>query len=278
MSDQHTTERPARKRRNYALIVWLLAVAVLALIRYRSAFGPYKSFHVWLDGLGVAAWVRNSDTEVLLFLLGVVLWRVMRTLGKGKTKGLLGDLGLSRGLIKGIAVGGVFCIPILAIGVVRGLMLDGATFFEPKMIRIGFSGPFAEEWFFRGVLVLAMVRMVGVKFWTAAIVGALLFGLVHVQWTAEGFARGWPALLATGAGGVWFAWLANRWSRNLYVAITMHMLMNFVAPWYGGADHEMGNLYFEAGRAGTIALGTVLTIHPGLLRLNWAKDDRAASS
>lgn len=277
MSDEYTTKRAASKSRNGDLIVWLLAIAVLALIRYRSELGAYKSFHVWLDGLGVPGWVRNSDTDVLMVLLGVVVWFVMRSIGRSKTKGLLCDIGLRRGLMKGIVVGGIICIPILALGVVRGLMLDGVTFFEPKMIRIGFSGPLAEEWFFRGVLVLAMVRIVGVRFWTAAIVGAVLFGLVHVPWTAEGLARGWPALLVTGAGGVWFAWVANQWSRNLYVAITMHMLMNLAAPWYGGTDHAIGNLYFESGRVATITLGTVLTINPRLLRMSWAKCGCAGS-
>jgi membrane protease YdiL (CAAX protease family) len=278
MSDHYSTERPAKENRNGALIVWFLAIALLALIRYRSQPGAYKSFHVWMDGLGVPAWVRNSDTEVIMVLMGVALWILMRSMDRDKTKGLLSDIGLRCGLLKGIVVGGVFCIPIVALGVGCGLMRDGVTFFEPKMIRIGFTGPFAEEWFFRGVLVLAMVRIVGVKFWTAAIVSGVLFGLVHVQWSAEGLARGWPALLVTGAGGVWFAWLANRWSRNLYVPITMHMLMNLVAPWYGDTDMAMGSLYFEVGRAATITLGTVLTIHPGLLRMSWAKDGRAGAS
>ena len=277
MADEDTTEHAARKNRNGAFMVWLLATALLASIRYRGELGVYKSFHVWLAGLGAPGWLRNSDTELLMILLGVVLWNMMRFIGRGESQGLLCDIGLRCGAMKGIAVGGVICIPIVALGVVRGLMLDDVTFFAPKMIRVGFSGPIAEEWFFRGVLVLAMVRIVGVKFWTAAIVGTVFFGLVHVQWTAEGLAHGWPAFLMTGAGGVWFAWLANRWSRNLYVSITMHMLMNLAAPWYGATDHWMGNTYFVVGWATTIALGTVSTIYPGLLRMNWAKDERVWS-
>ncbi len=278
MTEDDTPEHAPRKNRSGALVVWLLAMALLAVVRYRGELGVYKSFHVWLAELGVPDWVRASDTEILWIVLGVGLWRIMRFVGPGESQGLLRDLGLRHGALKGIAVGGVICIPIIAVGIVRGLVLDDAASFPPKMIRIGFSAPIAEEWFFRGVLVLALVQLVGVKFWTATIVSAVFFGLVHVRWTADGIANGWPALLTTGAGGVWFAWLAHQWSRNLYVPITAHMLMNLAPRWYGATDHSMSNAYFVAGWSATIALGTVLTIRPGLLRMSWAKSKRVNSA
>ena len=110
------------------------------------------------------------------------------------------------------------------------------------------------------------MRLAGVSFWRTAIASGLLFGAVHVQWTADGLARGWPHGLVTLAGGIWYAWLARAWGRNLWVVVVAHALMNLSSPWYGG-----GGLWLEVGRAATIALGTVMTIRPDWLRMDWAR-------
>lgn len=274
MTNEHSADDVARRRSNASILIWLGAIAFFVFLKYRGEIGVYQSFHRWMADQGAVDWVRHSDQEVLTLLFGLALWVLMRSVGKGTTQGFLSDIGLHRGLVKGVAVGVFMCLPLLAFGVAQGLMQEGITFFKPEMIRLGFTGPFAEEWLFRGVLVLAMVRLVGTRFWTAAILGAVLFGVVHMQWTAEGILKTWPAFLVTGAGGVWYAWLARQWGRNLYVPITAHMLMNLAAPWYGGTDFAMGNLYFEFGRAATITLGTVMTINPGLVKMAWARGEK----
>ncbi len=103
------------------------------------------------------------------------------------------------------------CIVGLVI-VLLGAVTGGAISFEWPMVRIDVTGPFVEEWFFRGVL--AFVRLAGVSFWPTAIMSGVLFGMVHVQWTGDGFAQGWPHGLLTTAGGIWFAWLAREWGCN----------------------------------------------------------------
>jgi len=161
----------------------------------------------------------------------------------------------------------VICLPMLVLGATMGEVRV-----EPRMVRVAVVGPFVEEWFFRGVLVLAMVRLTGVSFWKAAIVSGVLFGAVHVNpWSADGLATQWPHLLVTGAGGVWFAWLALSWGRNLWLVATAHALMNLVAPWYVGDTGTVGShLAFEVARALTITLGTTMTIHPRWFRMEWA--------
>ena len=274
MTNEHSAERASRQHHIAAIIVWTCAIAMLVFLRYRGEIGLYQEFHKWMAEQGVAHWVRNMDSELLLILLGLVLCLLMRAVGKGKTQGFLSDLGLHRGLVKGATVGLVICTPILALGIVRGFMLDDVPFFDFEMIHLGLTAPFAEELLFRGVLVLAIVRLVGTRFWTAAVVGALLFGAMHLQWTVEGVRGGWPIVLVTGAGGVWYAWLARQWSRNLFVPIIVHMLMNLAAPWYGGTENAMGDPFFETGRAATIALGTIMTINPALFKMTWARHER----
>jgi membrane protease YdiL (CAAX protease family) len=277
MPTTNASDHGSSQQRSTAVGVWLCAIAILAAIRYRGEIGPYKSLHIWMNDAGLPSWVRNSDTELLLLLFGSGLYALLRRVGRHESRGFLSDIGLRTGVLKGVAAGVVICLPIVLYGLVRGLMQEGTVFLSPKMVRIGLTGPIVEEWFFRGILVLAMVRLARTRFWLAAIVGALLFGAVHVQWTAEGLARGWPAFLATGAGGVWFAWLARQWSWNLLVPITAHMLMNTAATWYGGTDHTMGNIHFEIGRAATITLGTVMAIHPGLFKMGWTTEPGAGS-
>jgi len=264
----------AERRKRFTLTtVWLAAIACLALVRYRGEVGFYRRLHVWAAESGMASWARNLDTEMWFVVLGVGIWGLMRYLGQGPrhSMGLLDDLGLKRGLWRGVAVGVAICLPMLALGAITGEVR-----FEPRMIRMGVIGPFVEEWFFRGVLVLALVRLTGVSFWAAAIVGGLLFGAVHVNpWSVDGFASGWPHLLVTGVGGVWFAWMARSWGRTLWVAVTAHALMNLASPWYRGETGAAGsNVAFEVGRALTIALGTTMTIHPRWFRMGWARDGR----
>ena len=76
----------------------------------------------------------------------------------------------------------------------------------------------------------------------------------------------------TGAGGLWFAWLATQWSRNLFVAMTAHMLMDRTGQWYAGSDHAGGSIWFEVGRAATITLGTFMTSFPRPFKMDWARE------
>jgi membrane protease YdiL (CAAX protease family) len=181
----------------------------------------------------------------------------------GHSAGLLGDLGLGGPVACGCIVGLVIALPMLLLAAVTG----GDIAFEWPMVRGVATGPFAEEWFFRGVLVLAFVRLAGVSFWPTAIVSGVLFGLVHVQWTGDGFAQGWPKGLFTTVGGIWFAWLAREWGRNLWVVIVAHGLMNLASLWYG-TDNA---IWHVIGSGTSIALGTVMTIRPAWLRMSWAR-------
>ena len=255
---------PPGKTRLFVASIWLAAIGVLVLLRYRDRIGLVRSFHVWMAESGVADWVRDSDNDVLWVVFGVGLWAWMKRGSGGLSAGLLGDLGLGGGVARGCIVGLVIGLPMLLLGAVMG----GAIAFEWPMVRIYVTGPFTEEWFYRGVLVLAFVRLAGVSFWPTAIVSGVLFGAVHVNpWTGDGFAQGWPHGLLTTAGGIWFAWLAREWGCNLWVVIVAHGLMNLSSPWYG-ADNAV---WHEIGRAATIALGTVMTIRPDWLRMSWAR-------
>jgi membrane protease YdiL (CAAX protease family) len=254
---------PPGKTRLFAASIWLATISVLVLLRYRGRIGLVRSFHEWLAESGAADWVRNSDNDVLFVAFGVGIWAWMKRGSRGRSAGLLGDVGLHGGVARGCIVGLLIGLPMLLLGAVTG----GAIAFEWPMVRIVATAPFAEEWFFRGMLVLAFVRLAGVSFWPTAIASGVLFGAVHVRWTGDGLAHGWPHGLVTTAGGIWYAWIAREWGRNLWVVIVLHGLMNLASPWYGPGNAA----WLEIGRGLTIALGTIMTIRPAWLRMGWAR-------
>lgn len=254
---------PPKKRRLFAASIWVAVIGALALLRYRGSIGWVRSYHIWMSEAGAADWARSLDNDLLLVVFGIGLWAWMKRCGEGRSAGMLADLGLRGGVARGCFVGLVIALPMLLLGPMTG----GAFLFKWSMVRIVAVAPFAEEWFFRGALVLAFVRLAGVSFWPAAIANGVAFGAVHVQWSADGIAQGWPHGLVTTAGGIWFAWLAREWGRNLWVVIVAHALMNLASPWYGTGNA----IWHEIGRGSTIALGTVMTIRPDWFGMDWAR-------
>ena len=243
---------PAPAPPNNALVarIWLATVGVLVFLRYRGEIGFIRAYHRWMIDHDVPRWARSFDVDIVLLLSGVALWAWLRK-GCGARSGLLNDLGVSRDVASGCLAGLVIGAPMLGLAAVVG-----SVSFEPRFVRIVLTGPFTEEWFFRGLLVLACVRLARVRFWPLAILGGVLFGAVHVQWTASGVASGWLHGFVTLAGGIWYAWLARVWGHNLWVPIVAHMTMNLSSPWYGPDN----GLWLEIGRLGTIALGTVWAV------------------
>jgi len=262
------SEPEARPRCRWTAAAWIAAAATLALLRYRGRIGVVRSLHAWIARQGVPDWARQLDNDLLLVAAGAACWLLMRRSGGGASQGLRCDLGLDRGFARGAAVGLVIAAPMLLLGALSG----GGFTADASLLRGAVVAPFAEEWFFRGVLVLACTRLCATRFWPTAVAGGILFGLGHVPWTPAGLAGGWATLLVTGAGGVWYAWLARAWSRNLFVAATTHGLMNLAWTWYAGTGGAAGGPWLaEAGRGAAIALGTVLTLRPGWFRMAWAR-------
>lgn len=149
----------------------------------------------------------------------------------------------------------------LTIGLMNGLQLDGDRLFQ-GVIR----APLIEESLWRGLLIAAAgavlipARKTPLAFWLLAIASSLTFGGWHIAWTGDALVTGWPTVLVTTIGGIWFAWLMQRWN-TLLIPIILHATMNLgweLAAQSGGAGG--GGLTMNLARAATIAMATWWTI------------------
>jgi len=147
--------------------------------------------------------------------------------------------------------------------VMRGGIPEDSTSPWPRVIRGVIRAPIMEEGLYRGLLVGVVASVIGwsgFRFWVNALIAAALFASVHVDWTVDAALRGWPTLLVTGLGGLWYAWLLARW-QSLWVPMILHAGMNLgwmLASASGGAGG--GGLAENLLRAGTIVIATLWTI------------------
>ena len=78
---------------------------------------------------------------------------------------------------------------------------------------------FGEELFYRAFLITRMVDVANVRPGAAILIAGIVFGAVH-------FAEGPVGILANASFGVFFGWVFVRSSRNLWITIIAHGLIN----------------------------------------------------
>lgn len=236
---------------------WPLAVVVglcvLALVQLRGQIPAYVDWYVWLCGLGVPQPIRTLDAPLLL-LLGAWLGARLAT-GRGRAVSVLG---LGRSLREGLGFGLLAGTPML----LQGWLGRSDVDLSLSTARAVVAMPFAEEVFFRGLLVFVPVAVGGCRFWTTAILAGLLFGSLHVAWDVPlPLSGGDLAVFAvTAAGGIWYAWLGRCFRWNLWPTIVLHGAMNAAWVIFGIADDAAGGLWPNVGRGLTIAAGTLLAL------------------
>jgi len=78
---------------------------------------------------------------------------------------------------------------------------------------------FGEELFYRAFLITRMVDVSNMRPGSAILVAGIIFGAVH-------FAEGPVGILANASFGIFFGWAYIRSSRNLWITIIGHGLIN----------------------------------------------------
>jgi uncharacterized protein len=192
-------------------------------------------FAVWtLWALLLVRYPALNEGGVLRAVIRVLVWIVPTCLFIRFVEGppVLGRLGLTLRWRKGVLFGLLgFLVLAAVVGVQHGSRLshfaipkDPATWMNAIL-----SAPIAEEVLFRGLVFRVLLERLAV--WSALVVSALLFALIHLPyWWLSGAAS--PAGLALRLGsifayGIFFA-LLYHWSGSLYAPIICHVLNNLI--------------------------------------------------
>lgn len=190
-----------------------------------------------------------------------LLWLVIPVGGAALLAGrdVLAELGLLHFNGRGVAVALVGSLAMAA-----GLALGGEPTFDAGALWRGALRPgFSEELAFRGFFFGLLFYRAKWAFLPALLLSGAVFGGSHLPGAILGghLDQAWGAVLVTGAGGCWFAWLYARWGRSLWVPTAAHAAMNF---WWvlftAGPTAAGGGAGATWGRVAAIALVTIATI------------------
>ena len=166
-------------------------------------------------------------------------------------------LGLSKSLTEGIGFSYLFTLPMF-LG--YALFFDFNSELTFNNIAIGaVSAGFFEELYFRAFLFGMLYRYSRLGFLPSVIIGALLFGLVHLYQSHDmGTLVG--IFLTTFMGAILFAWLYSEWKFNLWIPVFLHLFMNLSWMMFSVSDNAFGNLWGNVFRYSTVALAIIFTI------------------
>jgi uncharacterized protein len=192
-------------------------------------------FSVWTFWALLLVWYPAlNQGGVLRAVIRVALWIVPTCLFIRFVEGppVLGRLGLTLNWRKGVLFGLLgFLVLAAVIGVRHGSRFSHFTFSRDPATWLNaiLSAPIAEEMLFRGLVFRVLLERLAV--WSALVVSALLFALIHLPyWWLSGAAS--PAGLGLRLGsifayGIFFA-LLYHWSGSLYAPVICHVLNNLV--------------------------------------------------
>lgn len=123
--------------------------------------------------------------------------------------------------------------------------------------------PLVEEILFIGFAFRRLYRYAGWGFLSAALVGPVIFALLHVGNSFFADVELGKPLFAAGlaiVGGLLFAWLFVAWADNLWVPIIFHGMMNFWWEGFGLDRAGVGIVGSDVVRLLAVALAVAITI------------------
>ncbi len=174
------------------------------------------------------------------------------------TQGVWKRLGLAKGLPEGLLYGFLFTVPMLL-----GFIFIGEPKFDSwslEMVVVSALLPgFFEELYYRGFVFGELYKRAGWGFLLAAAFNGLVFGLSHI-WQGNTLGQTIGVFFVTFSGAAWFAWLYVEWRNNLWVPITLHVLMNLYWALFAIESNALGGVGANIFRGITIALSVIFTL------------------
>lgn len=166
-------------------------------------------------------------------------------------------LGLTGNVFKAMGYALLFTIPMF-VGYAFFFKVNEALTFD-KILIGAVAAAFFEELYFRGFLFGQLFRYTKLGFIPSVVVGALLFASGHL-WQSQDVQTLFGIFITTFMGAVLFAWLYAEWNYNLYIAIGMHLFMNFSWMLFDVSDNALGNTYGNLFRYTSITIAIAFTV------------------
>lgn len=201
-----------------------------------------------LDQLGISHILSYTLVGIPIFTGAILI--------NGKS-GCSKGLGLDGSLVRAF-VFALLCTLPMFVGFALFFDLNSELGLNRLLITVIAAG-FFEELYFRGFLFGQLFRQTRFGFIPAVIVGAVLFGLIHL-YQGESWQEALGVFAVTFTGGILFAWVYAEWNYNIWVPIFLHMLMNFSWELFNVSDTAFGGWYSNAIRLLTIATIIIFTI------------------
>ncbi len=183
----------------------------------------------------------------------LVVWLMFRT----GVQGVLRVLGLCASIPRALVFAVIASSPML-LGLALTRSLTPHLQVRPLLFLTVLS-PIVEEIEFRGFGVLQLKNRTGWPFWIVVWPSALLFGYGHVEQGGTLLESAGLFFLLT-AGGVTFAWLAQRW-QNLWMPVVLHVCMNLWWELFSVARTAIGGWFPFMLQNTTILLAILMTLY-----------------
>jgi membrane protease YdiL (CAAX protease family) len=259
MSDRETPKQSDQGRSLLrGAVIVLMFLAIIGTEEGRLLHAPF----VWLSTVTKgfishdtlqAGFYSLVQAMIICLCTVTVVW-----LFRGGLAAALADLGLRRGIVRGLAVGAVATLPLPIIYAIWWR----ATFNAEVAVQVGVYGVIAaigEELLFRGFAFGLLYRKVRLSFWLSIILPTAAFAAGHL-YQVHGFRDSLAVTALTGIGSIWFGWLYVRWDYNLWVPIALHALMNSWWSVFNVSQTALAGHTANEARLLTIVLSVVLTL------------------
>ena len=213
----------------------------------------FHSFREWINN-----YIGNIGVSHVLvyFIVGLPIF--IGTIILHKFNRFRASLGLNGSLPTALLFGLACTLPMF-VGYSLAMPFNSSLSLNTIMISV-ISAAFFEELYFRSFLFGQLYRYTPWGFLPAVLLGAIIFGIVHL-YQGNGWGEVLGVFLITFFGGILFAWVYAEWHFNIWIPIFLHLLMNLSWEMFDVSESALGGWYANICRALTIALIIFGTIY-----------------
>ncbi|WP_333625898.1 CPBP family intramembrane glutamic endopeptidase [Sphingobacterium siyangense] len=232
------------------LLVLFLFFGIYFILDYLF-FAPLQSMIINYVQSRFLGHVLTYSISLVPLLFGAMLLKP-----KGQNE-FLEKFGLKGNFLQGLSFGIIATLPMF-LGYAFVFTLNRKI--DPNTLLINsVSSGFFEEMIFRAYFFGLVFRYTRLGFIPSILATSLLFALLHLYQSQD---LGELVLIfgMTFLGSILFSWLYAEWKFNLWIPVTLHVLMNSAWIIFDVSDNAAGNGWSNFFRFLTIIVAIIMTI------------------